>query len=97
MTVLKPNRGNKTFSSRLSRWVDRLLSFEFEVVHVAGRTLGMAAIKTKCGTRIYVLRIVLHSSYGTTIIPTALEFEKMKFENEFEKKNEKGKFLSTLY
>ena len=42
MTVLKPNRGNKTFSSRLTRWVDRLLPFEFEVVHVAGRTLGMA-------------------------------------------------------
>ena len=42
MSVLKPNRGNKTFSSRLTRWVDRLLPFNFEVVHVAGRTLGMA-------------------------------------------------------
>ena len=42
MTALKPNRGNKTFSSRLTRWVDRLLPFDFEVVHVAGRTLGMA-------------------------------------------------------
>ena len=43
MSVLKPNRGNKTFSSRLTRrWVDRLLPFEFEVVHVPGRTLGMA-------------------------------------------------------
>ena len=42
MSVLKPNRGNKTLSSRLTRWVDRLLPFDFEVVHVAGRTLGMA-------------------------------------------------------
>ena len=42
MSVHKPNRGNKTFSSRLTRWVDRLLPFDFEVVHVAGRTLGMA-------------------------------------------------------
>ena len=42
MSVLKPNRGSKTFSSRLTRWVDRLLPFEFEVVHVTGRTLGMA-------------------------------------------------------
>ena len=42
MTVLRPNRGNKTFSSRLTRWVDRLLPFEFEVIHVAGRALGMA-------------------------------------------------------
>ena len=40
-----------------------------------------------------MLRIVLHSSYGTTIIPTALEFEKMKFENEFEKKTKKENFF----
>ena len=42
MSLLKPNRGNETFSSRLTRWVDRLLLFDFEVIHVAGKTLGMA-------------------------------------------------------
>ena len=42
MSVHKPNRGNKIFSSMLTRWVDRLLPFDFEVVHEAGRTLGMA-------------------------------------------------------
>ena len=42
MSVLKPNRGNKTISSRLIRLVDKLLPFEVEVVHVAGRILGMA-------------------------------------------------------
>ena len=41
MTVLKLNRGNKIFSSKLTKWVVRLIPFEFEVVHVAGRTLGM--------------------------------------------------------
>ena len=41
MTDLNPNRGNKTFSSRLTRGVDRVQPFEFEV-HVAGRILGMA-------------------------------------------------------
>ena len=39
-SVLRPNRGNKTFSSRLTRWVDRLLPFEFEVIHAPGRVLG---------------------------------------------------------
>ena len=29
MSVLKPNRGNKTYSSRLTRWVDRL-TFNFK-------------------------------------------------------------------
>ena len=42
MSILKPNRGNETFSSRLTRWVERLLPFDFAVVHVAGKTLGMA-------------------------------------------------------
>ena len=40
ITVLRPNRGNR-FSSRITRWVDRLLPFELEVSHVAERTLGM--------------------------------------------------------
>ena len=42
MSVLETNRGNRTFSSRLTRWVDRQLQFEFEVLHVAGRTLEIA-------------------------------------------------------
>ena len=41
-SVLKPNRSNKTFSSCLTRWVDRLLPFEFEVIHAPGRVLGFA-------------------------------------------------------
>ena len=32
MSVLKLNRGNKTISSRLTRCVDRLLPFDFEVM-----------------------------------------------------------------
>ena len=42
MSILSKNRGNKTYSSRLTRWVDRLLPFEFDVVHVPGRVLGIA-------------------------------------------------------
>ena len=42
ITVLRPNRGNKTFSTWLTRWIDRLFPFEFEVVHVAGSTLSVA-------------------------------------------------------
>ena len=41
-TVFKSKKGNKTFSSKLTRWVDRLLPFDFAIVHTPGRTLGMA-------------------------------------------------------
>ena len=41
-SVLKSNKGNKTYSSRLTRWVDKLLPFDFSIVHTPGRTLGMA-------------------------------------------------------
>ena len=41
-SVSKSNKGNKTYSSRLTRWVDRLLPFDFSIVHTPGRTLGMA-------------------------------------------------------
>ena len=41
-SILKRNRSNKTFSSRLTRWVDRLLQFQFTLVHAPGRTMGIA-------------------------------------------------------
>ena len=41
-SILKGNKANKTFSSRLTRWVDRLLPFQFTVSHEPGRTIGMA-------------------------------------------------------
>ena len=40
MSVLRPNKGNKTLSCRLTRWVDRLPPFDFEVV--ARSMLGLA-------------------------------------------------------
>ena len=39
-SALSPNRGNKTYHSRLTRWVDRLLHFNFTIKHVAGKDMG---------------------------------------------------------
>ena len=41
-TVLKGNKSNKTYSSRLTRWVDRLLPFDYEIFHAPGWTIGIA-------------------------------------------------------
>ena len=46
-SVLKPNRSNKAFTSRLTRWVDWLLPFKFEVIHAPGLVLGFAGYLSK--------------------------------------------------
>ena len=40
--ILEGNGAIKTYSSRLTCWIDRLLQFQFTVKHEPGRTLGMA-------------------------------------------------------
>ena len=48
LSALKSNRGNKTTFSRLARWVDRLLPYSFEIVHVPGRDMGFADYLSRC-------------------------------------------------
>ena len=38
----KENRGNKTYQTRLTRWVDRLLAFNFTIEHFPGKDMGFA-------------------------------------------------------
>ena len=35
------NKSNKTYQSRLTRWVDRLLPYQFQIVHIPGRDMGI--------------------------------------------------------
>ena len=38
---MKENRSNKCYNSRLTRWVDRLLPFQFDIEHLPGSKLGL--------------------------------------------------------
>ena len=42
LSALNKNRGNKTYQSRLTRWVDRLLPLNFTIEHVPGKKMGFA-------------------------------------------------------
>ena len=42
LTALNENRGNKTYQSRLTRSVDRLLPFNFNLEHIPGKNMGFA-------------------------------------------------------
>ena len=40
LSNLSPNQGSKTYHSRLTRCVDRLLQFNFTIKHLAGKDMG---------------------------------------------------------
>ena len=40
-SALEENRSNKTYQSRLLRWVDRLLPYQFKIVHIPGKDMGI--------------------------------------------------------
>ena len=41
LSILKEHRSKKSYNSRLSRWVDRLLSYQFKIEHLPGATMGL--------------------------------------------------------
>ena len=41
LTNMRENRGNKSNNSRLTRWVDRLLPFDFTIDHLTGSKMGL--------------------------------------------------------
>ena len=41
LSVLKSHRSNKSHNSRLTRWIDRLLPFDFNIEHIPGTRMGL--------------------------------------------------------
>ena len=41
VSALKSNRGNKTYQSRLTRWIDRPIPFDFDIHQLAGSKMGL--------------------------------------------------------
>ena len=39
--LIKRNRTNKTYSARLTRWLDRLAHFDINIKHIAGKHLAL--------------------------------------------------------
>ena len=49
-SALKTNRGNKTHQSRLTRWDDRFLPFDFDIFHISGCKLGIVVYLSRFPT-----------------------------------------------
>ena len=41
LSIMRENRSNKSYNSRLTRWVDRLLPFDFSIDHLLGSKMGL--------------------------------------------------------
>ena len=41
LSVLKSHRSNKSYNSGLTRWIDRLLPFDFNIEHIPGTRMGL--------------------------------------------------------
>ena len=41
LSIKRENRSNKSYNSRLTRWVDRLLPFDFSIDHLPGSKMGL--------------------------------------------------------
>ena len=41
LSIMRENRSNKSYNSRLTRWVDRLLPFDFSIDHLPGTNMGL--------------------------------------------------------
>ena len=41
LSILKEHRSNKSYNSRLSRWVDRLLPYQFSIEHLPRAKMGL--------------------------------------------------------
>ena len=41
LSVLKSHRSNKSYNSRFTRWIDRLLPFDFNIEHIPDTRMGL--------------------------------------------------------
>ena len=41
LSIMKEHRSNKSYNSRLTRWIDRLLPFDFNIEHEPGAKMGL--------------------------------------------------------
>ena len=41
LSIMKEHRSNKSYNSRLTRWVDRLLPYQFDIEHLPGAKMGL--------------------------------------------------------
>ena len=58
LSIMKENRSNKSYNSRLTRWVDRLLPFQFDIELLPGAKMG--TLITFPETRLNELKRFLH-------------------------------------
>ena len=69
LSIMRANRSNKSYNSRLTRWVDRLLPFDFSIDPLLGTKMGLV----DCISRDPHQQAVNISAYGEQFILAKLD------------------------
>ena len=51
LSIMREDRANKSYNSRLRRWVGRLLHFDFTIDHLPGSKIGLFTISLAAGNK----------------------------------------------
>ena len=69
LSIMRENRANKSYNSRLTRWVDQLLPFDFTIDHLLGSKMGLVDYISRDPQQ----KAVNISSYGEQFIVANLD------------------------
>ena len=69
LSALSTNYGNKSYHSRLTRWVDQLLPFNFTIKHITGKDMGF----TDLNSRIPSVKALPPSHYEEDFVVSKIE------------------------
>ena len=64
LSALSANHGNKTMHSRLTRWVNRLLPFNFKISHLPGKDMGFTDLLSRLPSG----KALLNSHYDDELV-----------------------------
>ena len=65
-SALEDNRSNKTYQSRLTRWMDRFLPYQFKIVHIPGKDMGIVDNLSRTNRRAIIFQEITETTFHRT-------------------------------
>ena len=93
LSIIRENRANKFYNSRLARWVDRILVFDFSIDHLPGSKMELVDYISREPQQ----KVVKISTYDEQFIVAKLDTIKRSVKLLYSKSVNKLNYVSTPY